>query len=54
MTAAYQNIFKPGLQKDKPVACWITYKVTFELGDDEDKDDDDDDNDDDDKQVIKY
>ena len=49
MTAAYQNIFKPGLQKDKPVACWITYKVTFELGDDEDKDTDNDDNDDDDK-----
>jgi TonB family protein len=31
--AAYECKFKPGVQKDKPVASWVTYKVDFKLGD---------------------
>ena len=33
VTAAYQNKFKPAIQKDKPVAVWITYKIEFALDD---------------------
>lgn len=33
--AAYKNKFKPGLQKDKPVNCWISYKIVFSLDDKE-------------------
>ena len=29
--AAYKNKFKPGIQNGRPVNCWVTYKVTFEL-----------------------
>ena len=35
MAAAYKNKFTPAMQDNKPVAVWITYKVTFAL---EDKD----------------
>ncbi|MFH1685899.1 MAG: TonB family protein [bacterium] len=31
VTAAYQNKFKPALQKEQPVAVWVTYKVEFAL-----------------------
>ena len=29
--AAYKNKFKPGIQNGRPVNCWVTYKVEFEL-----------------------
>lgn len=35
LTAAYKNRFKPASAKGKPVAVWITYKVTFTLNDKE-------------------
>jgi protein TonB len=31
--AGKKNKFKPGIQGGKPVACWVTYKVTFALND---------------------
>ncbi|MCK4606623.1 MAG: energy transducer TonB [candidate division Zixibacteria bacterium] len=31
--AAYKNKFKPGIQNGRPVACWVTYKMDFILGD---------------------
>lgn len=31
LKAAVKNEYKPGYQEDKPVACWITYLVTFVL-----------------------
>ena len=33
VAAAYKCKFKPAVQKDKPVATWISYKVEFNLGD---------------------
>lgn len=30
--AAYKNKFKPGIQNGRPVACWVTYKMDFILG----------------------
>jgi len=29
--AAYKNKFRPGIQNGRPVNCWVTYKVNFEL-----------------------
>lgn len=29
--AAYFNRFQPGIQKGKPIACWVVYKVDFVL-----------------------
>lgn len=29
--AAYKNVFKPGIQNGRPVKCWVSYKVVFEL-----------------------
>jgi len=29
--AAYKNRFKPGIQNGRPIACWVTYRVSFEL-----------------------
>ncbi|UCG62658.1 MAG: energy transducer TonB [Candidatus Zixiibacteriota bacterium] len=31
VAAAYDNKFKPGIQNGRPVNCWVSYKVTFEL-----------------------
>lgn len=31
--AAYKNKFSPGIKDKKPVACWVTYKVSFVLDD---------------------
>ncbi|HOP07199.1 MAG TPA: energy transducer TonB [candidate division Zixibacteria bacterium] len=30
--AAYGCKFKPGIQNGRPVACWVTYAVEFEIG----------------------
>jgi len=40
--AAFKNEYKPAMQESKPVAVWVTYKVTFSLDDDKDKDKDQD------------
>ena len=29
--AAYKNRFKPAIQNGRPVACWVSYKMVFEL-----------------------
>ena len=29
--AAYKCKFKPGIQNNRPVKVWVTYKVEFEL-----------------------
>ncbi|MBN1213080.1 MAG: energy transducer TonB [candidate division Zixibacteria bacterium] len=29
--AAFKNRFKPGIQNGRPIACWVTYRVAFEL-----------------------
>ena len=29
--AAYKNKFKPGIQNGRPVKCWVSYKVRFDL-----------------------
>ena len=39
IAAAYKNKFTPAMQKDKPVAVWVTYKVTFALDDKDSKGD---------------
>ncbi|MEW6412254.1 MAG: energy transducer TonB [Candidatus Zixiibacteriota bacterium] len=31
VAAAYKNKFKPGIQNGRPVNCWVSYKVVFEL-----------------------
>lgn len=31
--AAMKNRFKPGIQNGRPVNCWVTYKVEFDLSD---------------------
>ena len=31
LKAAYKNIFSPGMQDDRAVACWVSYNVKFEL-----------------------
>ncbi len=31
VNAAYGCKYKPGMQKHRPVACWVTYKVEFKL-----------------------
>ena len=31
LKAGMLNKYKPGYQGDKPVACWVTYKVSFVL-----------------------
>ncbi len=28
---AYKNKFRPGIQNGRPVNCWVTYRVNFEL-----------------------
>lgn len=28
---AYKNKFRPGIQNGRPVNCWVTYRVSFEL-----------------------
>lgn len=33
LKAAKQSTFKPGIQKGRPVAAWVTYKVVFSLDD---------------------
>lgn len=35
--AAYKYKYSPGMQDDKPVACWVSYKVTFKLDNDKKK-----------------
>ncbi|MFZ5980788.1 MAG: energy transducer TonB [Candidatus Zixiibacteriota bacterium] len=32
LDAAKKNRFKPGIQNGRPIACWVTYKVEFTLG----------------------
>lgn len=31
VAASYSNKFKPGIQNGRPVNCWVTYKVSFDL-----------------------
>ncbi len=31
VSASYKNKFKPGIQNGRPVNCWVSYKVIFEL-----------------------
>ena len=31
LKAAFKNIFTPGIQNHRPVACWVSYKVDFTL-----------------------
>ncbi|MDH3892156.1 MAG: M56 family metallopeptidase [candidate division Zixibacteria bacterium] len=38
LKAAYQSKYKPAMQKGKPVAVWVTYKVAFALSDKSDSD----------------
>lgn len=33
LKAAFDNKFKPGIQNGRPVNCWVSYKVVFELDD---------------------
>lgn len=33
VAAAYNNKFKPGIQNGRPVNCWVSYKVNFEIPD---------------------
>ena len=31
VSAAYDNEFRPGIQKGKAINCWVTYRVNFQL-----------------------
>jgi TonB family protein len=31
LNVAKRNVYKPGIQNGRPVACWVVYKVVFEL-----------------------
>lgn len=37
LAAAYKCKYKPAVQKGKPVAVWVTYKVEFKLDKDQEK-----------------
>ena len=31
--AAFKNRFKPGIQNGRPIACWVSYTVDFDIND---------------------